>query len=89
VDPNRALRTAGNPSGPPPFPDVPSVRETIVAASRQPQWVAKPFYNADLVFRGNDGWVWDISGLSGRDRIPWIRPRDGKMYPFESPRARS
>ena len=78
----RAERTAGRGFTVPAFPAVPPLRQVVATASRQSRWLAKPFYDAYLLFSPDEGWVWYVSGLSGHDSMPRIRASDGRMYPF-------
>ncbi len=75
----RVARATGQSFSVPPFPTVPPLHQVVTTASRQARWVAKPFYDAYMLWSEGEGWVWYISGLSGRDSMPRIRASDGRM----------
>lgn len=54
----------------------------LARARTQKNWVTKPFYQGYLIRLDDEGWVWYLNSLSGRDSIPRLRAKDGKTYPY-------
>jgi hypothetical protein len=45
-------------------------------------WVTRPFYQGYLIQLRDEGWVWYLNSLSGRDSLPRVRARDGRAWPY-------
>jgi hypothetical protein len=35
-----------------------------------------------MIHSAGEGWVWYLSTLSGRDSIPRVRAKDGRVWPY-------
>lgn len=56
--------------------------DVLARARRNKAWAAKPFYQGYLIRLDDEGWVWYLSSLSGRDSLPRVRARDGRVWPY-------
>jgi hypothetical protein len=56
--------------------------ELLARARRNRAWMPKPFYQGYLIRLDDEGWVWYLGSLSGRDSLPRVRARDGRVWPY-------
>jgi hypothetical protein len=63
----------------PPAPRVLPLATLLDRAKRR--LPARPFYKGYLI-HSTEGWVWYLSSLSGRDSLPRVRARDGRVWPY-------
>jgi hypothetical protein len=56
--------------------------DLLARARRNKAWVPKPFYQGYLIRLRDEGWVWYLHSLSGRDSLPRVRAKDGRVWPY-------
>jgi hypothetical protein len=63
----------------PPTESLMPMPELLSRARTQAGFVDRPAYLGELVHYSPNGWVWRLATLSGRERLPMIRARDGRV----------
>jgi hypothetical protein len=74
----------GRPRSSTPLPpaDTLPLRDVFSRARKQPSFAEHPFYTGQLTYLPKEGWVWHFQSLSQRERIPRVRARDGRVFPY-------
>lgn len=75
-------RPSDDVKAPPVPPDSLSLTYLLAAARKHRAFVDRPFYTGYLIHLEPEGWVWYFQTLSGRNSIPRVRARDGRVYPY-------
>lgn len=69
-------------SGAPALASTLPLSEVLARARANATFVDRPFYAGYLIQLPTEGWVWYFQTLSGRDALPRVRARDGRVYPY-------
>jgi hypothetical protein len=64
----------------PPPPEVLSLAKMMERSRRKRP--DRPFFKGYMIHSAGEGWVWYLSTLSGRESIPRVRARDGRVWPY-------
>lgn len=68
--------------GLPPAPASLPLAQVLQGLERAGKLPAKPYYRGYLIHIPDEGWVWYLNTLGGRESIPRTRAADGRPWPF-------